>query len=100
LNQSRSGSSSGIHSLIACHGGSIGSMVSMSKGGGGRASWMTPSQSPWGREIRTRNETRRDTACGEVAQSCQFKHKEVIIGKLEPRMDANEREFSRSYKNP
>ena len=31
----RSGSSSGIHSLIACHGGSTGSMVSMSKGGGG-----------------------------------------------------------------
>ena len=34
-----------------------------------------------------------------TAQSCQFKHKEVIIGKLEPRMDANEREFSMSYKN-
>jgi hypothetical protein len=28
-----------------------------------------------------------------TAQSCQFKHKEVIIGKLEPLMDANEREF-------
>jgi hypothetical protein len=50
LNQSRSGSSSGIHSLIACHGGSIGSMVSMSKGGGGgRGSWMTPSHRPWRR---------------------------------------------------
>jgi hypothetical protein len=33
------------------------------------------------------------------AQSCQFKYKEVIIGKLEPRMDANEREFLMSYKN-
>ena len=50
LNQSRSGSSSGIHSLIACQGGSIGSMVSMSKGGGGgRGSWMMPSQRPWRR---------------------------------------------------
>jgi hypothetical protein len=33
------------------------------------------------------------------AQYGQFKHKEVMIGKLEPRMDANEREFLRSYKN-
>jgi hypothetical protein len=32
-------------------------------------------------------------------QSCQFKHKEVIIGKLEPLMDANERESLMSYKN-
>ena len=50
LNQSRSGSSSGIHSLIACQGGSIGSMVSMSKGGGGgRGSVTIPSQRPWRR---------------------------------------------------
>ena len=50
LNQSRSGSSSGIHSLIACQGGSIGSMVSMSKGGGGgRGSVKIPSQRPWRR---------------------------------------------------
>lgn len=35
LNPSRSVSSSGIHSLIACQGGSIGSMAWMSKGGGG-----------------------------------------------------------------
>ena len=50
LNQSRSGSSSGIHSLTACHGGSMGSMVSMSKGGGGgRGRWMMPSQRPWRR---------------------------------------------------
>ena len=41
LNQSRFGSSSGIHSLTACQGGSMGSMVSMSKGGGGgRGRWM------------------------------------------------------------
>jgi hypothetical protein len=41
LNQLRSGSSSGIHSLMACQGGSIFSMVSMSKGGGGgRGRWM------------------------------------------------------------
>jgi hypothetical protein len=33
---------------------------------------------------------------GLPAQYGQFKHKEVIIGKLEPRMDANEREFLRS----
>ena len=44
LNQSRSGSSSGIHSLIACQGGSMGSMVWMSKGGGGgRGSVTIPS---------------------------------------------------------
>jgi hypothetical protein len=35
-----------------------------------------------------------------IDQSCQFKHKEVIIGKLEPRMDANEREFLMSSENP
>jgi hypothetical protein len=29
----------GIHSLIACHGGSMGSMVSMSKGGGMSRIW-------------------------------------------------------------
>ena len=47
LNQSSSGSSSGIHSLIACYGGSMGSMVSMSNGGGdGRGSWTMPSQRP------------------------------------------------------
>jgi hypothetical protein len=39
------------------------------------------------------------TGLRRLDQSCQFKHKEVIIGKLEPRMDANEREFSMSYKN-
>jgi ATP-dependent Clp protease ATP-binding subunit ClpC len=42
----------------------------------------------------------KEEECGRDAQSCQFKHKEVIIGKSEPRMDANEREFSMSYKNP
>jgi len=31
----RSASSSGIHSRMACHGGSMGSKVSMSKGGSG-----------------------------------------------------------------
>jgi hypothetical protein len=47
LYQSRSGSSSGIHSLIACHGGSIGSMVSMPKGGlGGGGMSMMPSHRP------------------------------------------------------
>ena len=39
--------SSGIHSLMACHGGSMGSMVSMSKGGGGgRGRWIMPCQRP------------------------------------------------------
>ena len=45
-----SASSSGIHSRIACHGGSMGSKVSMSKGGsGGGGMSMIPSQSPWRR---------------------------------------------------
>lgn len=45
LNQSRFGSSSGIHSLIACQGGSKRSMVSKSIGdGGGRGRWMITSQ--------------------------------------------------------
>ena len=43
-----SASSSGIHSRIACHGGSMGSNVSMSKGGsGGGGMSIIPSQSPW-----------------------------------------------------
>ena len=37
MNQFKFGSSSGIHSLTACHGGSMGSMVPMPKGGGGGA---------------------------------------------------------------
>jgi hypothetical protein len=39
------------------------------------------------------------TGLWRLAQYCQFKHKEEVIGKLEPRMDANEREFLMSYKN-
>ena len=47
LNQSRSGSSSGIHSLTARQGGSMRSRLSISKGGGGgRGKCTTPSQSP------------------------------------------------------
>jgi hypothetical protein len=48
LNQWRSSSSSGIHSLIACQGGSIGSRVSRSKGGG-RGNVTNPLEGPWRR---------------------------------------------------
>ena len=45
-----SASSSGIHSRMACHGGSMGSKVSMSKGGaGGGGMSIIPSQSPCSR---------------------------------------------------
>jgi hypothetical protein len=37
---------------------------------------------------------------GGGGNTVSVKHKEVMIGKLEPRMDANEREFLMSYKNP
>jgi hypothetical protein len=49
--------------------------------------------------LRLKN-PKHSSSLGALGQSCQFKHKEVIIVKLEPQMDANEREFSMSYKNP
>ena len=62
LNQSRSGSSSGIHSLMARQGGSMRWRFSMSKGGGGGQGKHTkPSHSPW-RRRKNSTSLRRSTS--------------------------------------
>jgi len=64
LNQSRSGSSSGIHSLTARQGGSMRSRLSISKGGGGgRGKCTTPSQSPC---RRRKNSTSSQRSTGRM----------------------------------